>query len=75
MTLVTEGYDIITWDNVKLKVGGKEQTSPFIDLSIDVAEFGRAYTMVPTLFSAHAGVSLTIPADYNGRSGSAPPRP
>jgi len=65
------GYDIITWDNVKLKIGGKEQTIPFIDLSIDVAEFGRAYTMVPTLFSAHAGVSLTIPADYNGRSGSA----
>ena len=65
------GYDIITWDNVKLRVAGKEQTIPFIDLSIDVAEFGRTYTMVPTLFSAHAGVSLTIPGDYNGRSGTA----
>ena len=52
MTLVTEGYEIIAWDNVKLQVGGKEQTIPFIDLSIDVAEFGRSYTMVPTLFSA-----------------------
>jgi hypothetical protein len=49
----------------------KEQTIPFIDLSIDVAEFGRSYTMVPTLFSAHAGVSLTTPADYNGRSATA----
>jgi hypothetical protein len=65
------GYNIINWDNVKLNVGGKKQTIPFIDLSIDVAEFGRAYTMVPSLFSAHAGVSLTIPADYNGRSGTA----
>ncbi len=65
------GYDIITWDNVKLKVGGKEQTILFIDLSIDVAEFDRAYTMAPSLFSAHAGVSLTIPADYEGRSGTA----
>jgi hypothetical protein len=65
------GDDIITWGNVKLKVGGKEQTIPFIDLSIDVAEFGRAYTMVPTLSSPHAGVSLTIPADYNGKSGTA----
>jgi hypothetical protein len=65
------GYDIITWDNVKLRVGGKLQTMTFIELSIDVAEFGRSYSMVPNLFSAHAGVSLTIPADYEGRSGTA----
>jgi hypothetical protein len=65
------GDDIITWNNVKLKVGGKQQTIMFIDLSIDVAEFGRAYTMVQSLFSTHAGVSLTIPADYEGRSGTA----
>jgi hypothetical protein len=65
------GYDIITWNNVKLRVGGKQQTIMFIDLSIDVAEFGRAYTMVPSLFSAHAGVSLTIPADYEAKSGTA----
>jgi hypothetical protein len=65
------GYNIITWDNVKLRVGGKLQTIMFMELSIDVAEFGRSYTMVPNLFSAHAGVSLTIPADYEGRSGTA----
>jgi hypothetical protein len=65
------GDEIITWNNVKLKVGGKEQTIMFIDMSIDVAEFGRSYSMVQSLFSTHAGVSFTIPADYEGKSGTA----
>jgi hypothetical protein len=65
------GDNIITWDNVKLRVEGKQQTIAFIELSIDVPQFGRSYTMVPSFSSAHAGVSFTIPADYEGRSGTA----
>jgi hypothetical protein len=65
------GYDIITWNNVKLNVGGKQKTLMFVEVSIDVAQFGRSYTMVPGLSSPHAGVTLTIVASYNGKSGTA----
>ncbi len=65
------GDDIVTWDNVKLRADGKQQTIAFVELSIDVPQFGRSYTMVPSSSSAHAGVSFTIPADYEGRSGNA----
>jgi hypothetical protein len=43
----------------------------FVEVSIDVAQFGRSYTMVPSLFSPHAGVTLTIVASYDGKSGTA----
>ena len=65
------GDDVMTWDNVKLQVEGKQQTIFFIDLTIDVDQFGRTYSMVPHLFAVHAGVSLSIPGDYDGRSGTA----
>jgi hypothetical protein len=64
------GDDIITWDNVKLRVGGKQEAVMFIDLTIGVPEFGRAYSMVPSPSSPHAGVSLTIPASYTAKTGT-----
>src|SRR5271165_2098785 len=41
------GTDVITWDEAKLKVGGKEKKLSFVELQLQVSNFGTTYSMEP----------------------------
>jgi hypothetical protein len=65
------GTIVITWNNVKLKIGAKNETVSFVELSTDVSAFGKSYPMNEDA-SSHAGVSLLAgSATYSSISGTA----
>jgi hypothetical protein len=65
------GTIVITWNNVKLKVGNKTQTVAFVELASDFSYFGKSYSMNENSDS-HAGVSLLAgSASYSSVSGTA----
>jgi hypothetical protein len=78
------GTDVITWDSIKLKQGGKSQSIRFVDLQLQVSKFGQTYSMRTNsqgsalgavFFSTNAPyqwatVSGTITTTKGGKSGS-----
>jgi hypothetical protein len=68
----TEGATIvIVWNNVKLKIGAKAETLSFVELSTDVADFGKSYSMNEDV-DVHAGVTLSMgTTSYSSVSGTA----
>jgi hypothetical protein len=58
------GTDVIVWDNAKIKEAGKTVTVPNMNLQLEVAKFGRKYSMtVPKTSSAVGGAAYLTTAD------------
>lgn len=79
------GTDVITWDNAKLNLGKVPKKISFVELQLQVSQFGQTYSMVPNsqtdtslgavFFSdtdAYQWVSTlgTITTSKSGKSGS-----
>jgi hypothetical protein len=65
------GTDTMVWDNVKLKIHNKLTTIAFVSLAVDIPDFGRTFSMTPSISSEHTGVALLAGSSYSAKSGSA----